>query len=67
MTDHLVVQIVLHWGLGLLLAIGGLCWVLLVAFAGAMADGDPNPGATNRAALIGAIVAVVGVLILIFL
>lgn len=67
MTDHLIVQIVLHWGLGLLFAIGGILWVLLVLFSSAMADGDPNPGATNRAALVGAVVALGGVLILIFL
>ena len=66
MSDHLIVQIFLHWGLGGLLLIGGILWVLFVGFAGAMADGDPDPGATNRAALVGLVFAIIGVLILIF-
>lgn len=67
MTDHLIVEIVLHWGLGLLLLLGGILWTLLVGFAGAMADGDPDPAATNRSALVGVVVAVVGLAVLIFL
>lgn len=67
MTDHLIVEIVLHWGLGLLLTIGGILWVLLVGFAGAMADSDPDPAATNRSALVGVGVALVGIAVLIFL
>lgn len=65
--DHLLVEIFLHWGLGLLLVIGGILWVLTVGFAGAMADSDPDPSSTNRAALWGAAAIVAGGVILVLL
>lgn len=49
---------------GILLVLGGIGWAGLVVLASAMADSDPDPGSTNRAALVGLGVAILGGIIL---
>lgn len=49
---------------GVLLLVGGIGWTGLVVMAAAMADSDPDPGSTNRAAIMGLGVAIVGGIIL---
>jgi hypothetical protein len=49
---------------GVILLVGGLGWIVLVGFAAAMSDSDPDPRSTNFAALMGLVVAIIGGVVL---
>jgi len=70
MSDHLIVQIFLRWGLGILLVVIGVGGILLVGFAGAMSDGAPDAqerASDDRWALFFGSIVATGLAIMVFL
>jgi hypothetical protein len=70
MSDHLIVQIVLRWGLGIVLVLLGVAGIALMGFAGAMSDSAPDAderASENRWTIGCGVLIAAGVGLMIFL